>query len=60
MIATKYNMITQEPQNMQKDLRAMTDEVVPMKKAIPSVREVIVIEGPACLIARLTLSSAGK
>ena len=60
VIAIKYSMITQAPQNMQKDFNAITDEVVPMKKAIPSVREVIVIEGPACLIARLILSSALK
>ena len=60
VFAIKYSMITQAPQNMQKDFKAMTDEVMPMKKAIPSVREVIVIEGPACLIALLILSSAGR
>ena len=60
VIATKYSIITHIPLNMQKDDNAGTDEVMPIKKAILSVREVIVIEGPACLIARLTLSSAGK
>ena len=60
VIAIKYSIITQVPQNMQKDFKAITDEVVPIKNAIPSVREVIVIEGPACLIARLILSSGGK
>ena len=60
VIETRYSMITQAPQNMQKDFSAITEEVVPMKKAIPSVREVIVIEGPACLIARLILSSGVK
>ena len=38
------------PAMKQRDLIASNDDVDPMKKATASVTEVIVIEGPACLI----------
>lgn len=53
-------MITVTPQKMQKDLIASIDEVDPMKKAMPSVTDVIVIEGPACIIPFLILSEGGQ
>ena len=42
---------------MQKLCRAGILEVAPAKKAIASVNEVIVIDGPALVIASINLSS---
>ena len=53
-------MITVTPQKMQKDLMASIELVEPMKKAMQSVRDVIVIDGPACCIPRLMRSEGGK
>lgn len=40
-------MMMQKPAQKQKDDRASSEVVVPVKKAIAFVNEVIVIEGPA-------------
>ena len=53
-------MITVTPQKMQKDLIASMLDVDPIKKAMQSVSEVSVIEGPACCIPLLTRSDAGR
>ena len=52
--------MTVTPQNIQNDLIASMEFVDPMKKAMQSVSEVIVIEGPACCMPRLIRSEAGK
>ena len=53
-------MITVTAQKMQKALMASIELVDPMKNAMQSVRDVIVIEGPACCIPRLIRSEGGK
>ena len=53
-------MITVQPVKMQKDRIANMEEMEPIKKAIPSVNDVIVIDGPACNIALLIRSSGGR
>ena len=45
---------------MQKAFTDRSDEVDPMKNAMQSVSDVIVIEGPACIIARLIRSDTGR
>ena len=42
-------MTTQRPQKKQKLLRAAASLIDPMKNDSPSVTEVIVMEGPACI-----------
>ena len=53
-------MNTLMPENIQKLL--IPGKIVrdPRKKAMPSVTEVIVIDGPACIRPRLNRSSADK
>ena len=53
-------MITVQPVKMQKDRIANMEEMEPIKKAIPSVNDVIVIDGPACNIALFIRSSGGR
>ena len=53
-----YSMHTQHPQKKQKLLRAGELANDPMKNDIPSVTEVMVIEGPACVSPILNLSLA--
>ena len=50
--------MTQIPQYRQKLLRAGTVDIEPRKKASPSVIEVIVMDGPACVRPILNLSLA--
>ena len=50
-------MTTQHPQKKQKLLRAGELAIEPMKNERPSVTEVIVIEGPACVSPSLNLSN---
>ena len=54
----KYSIITQHPQKKQKLLKAGEFANEPIKKDRPSVTEVIVIEGPACVSPTLNLSLA--
>ena len=56
----KYSVITQIPAKMQKLLSPGKELSEPPKKAIASVIEVIVIEGPACLRPIMNLSFADK
>ena len=56
----KYSITTQHPQQKQKLLNAGELEIEPMKNEIPSVTEVIVIEGPANVRPILNLSFADK
>ena len=51
-------MITQHPQKKQKLLKAGELANEPIKNDIPSVTEVMVIEGPACVSPILNLSLA--
>ena len=60
VITLKYSIMTVTPQKTQKALIASIDDVVPMKNAMQSVREVIVMEGPACYMPLLIRSDAGK
>ena len=53
-------MTTQQPQKKQKLLNAAASEIDPIKNDIPSVTEVIVIDGPACMSPNLNLSLADK
>ena len=53
-------MITVTPQKMQKALIASIELVDPMKNAKQSVKEVIVMDGPACYIPRLMRFDGGK
>ena len=53
-------MIIVTPVNTQKDLTASMEDVDPIKKAIQSVIDVIVIEGPACFMPRLIRSPGGR
>ena len=53
-------MITQIPAKRQKLLRAGSVVKEPRKKAIASVIDVMVMEGPACVSPILNLSSANK
>ena len=52
-------MITAMPANVQKLLRAMMELIDPTMKAIASVSEVMVIDGPASAIANCDLFQAG-
>ena len=52
--------MTVTPQKTQKALIASIDDVVPMKNAMQSVREVIVMEGPACYMPLLIRSDGAK
>ena len=54
----KYSITTQQPQKKQKLLKAGEFANEPIKKDRPSVTEVIVIEGPACVSPTLNLSLA--
>ena len=56
----KYSMITHYPQKKQKLPKAGEFAREPMKKERPSVTEVIVIEGPACVSPSRNLSLALK
>ena len=60
VITLKYSIITVTPQKMQKALMANIELVEPIKKAMASVRDVIVIEGPACCMPRLMRSEGGR
>ena len=53
-------MSTQNPQNMQKLCNPGIGVKEPRKKAIPSVTEVIVIDGPASVSPILNRSFADK
>ena len=54
----RYSIITQHPQKKQKLPKAGELANEPMKKERPSVTEVIVIDGPACVSPALNLSLA--
>jgi hypothetical protein len=56
MLDTQRNMIPR-PANRQNEERASKDDVVPRKKAIEFVNEVIVTEDPACIMPSLIRSS---
>ena len=56
----KYSMITHYPQKKQKLPKAGEFAREPIKKERPSVTEVIVIEGPACVSPSRNLSFALK
>ena len=56
----KYSVITHRPEKMQKLLSAGSVVNEPRKKAIASVIDVIVIDGPACVNPILNLLSADK
>ena len=56
----KYNITTQQPQKKQKLARASEFDIEPIKNDMPSVIDVIVIEGPACVRPILNLSFAVK
>ena len=56
----KYSIVTQHPQKKQKLLSAGEFAKDPMKKDRPSVTDVIVIEGPACVSPNRNLSFADK
>ena len=56
----RYKQITQSPEKMQKLLIAGSDVIEPRKKAVASVIDVIVIEGPACIKPILNLSFTDK
>ena len=60
VMTLRYSIITVTPQKMQKALTASIELVDPIKNAMQSVRDVIVIEGPACCIPRLTRSDGDK
>ena len=53
-------MMIVTPVKMQNALIARREDVLPMKKARQSVSEVIVMDGPACLIASLIRLLAGR
>ena len=52
--------MTEKPAKRQKLFSAGMLEIEPMKNAIPSVTEVIVIDGPACVNPILKRSFADK
>ena len=54
------SITTQHPQKKQKLLRAAASLIEPMKNEIPSVTEVIVMDGPACIKPCLNLSFTGR
>ena len=54
----KYSITTQQPQKKQKLLKAAASDIDPMKNERPSVTDVMVIEGPACIRPILNLSLA--
>ena len=56
----KYSITTQQPQKKQKLPSAGELEIDPMKKDRPSVIEVIVIDGPACVSPTLNRSLAER
>ena len=56
----KYSITTQQPQKKQKLPRAGEFDIDPIKKDMPSVIDVIVIDGPACVRPILNLSFADK
>ena len=56
----RYSMMTVTPQKTQKAFTASSEVAEPTKKAMQSVSDVIVMEGPACIIARLRRSAGAK
>ena len=51
MVSTmKYSMMMHKAANWQKLFNAIRDVIEPSRKAKAFVKEVIVIEGPACMI----------
>lgn len=53
----KYSIRTPTPAKRQKLLRASKEVVAPIQNAITLVKEVIVMEGPACFNPSINLSS---
>ena len=60
VMTVRNSMITVTPQKIQKELMPSIVDVDPMKKAMQSVTDVIVIDGPACIIPFLILSEVGQ
>lgn len=59
-ILVRYSMIIPRPANKQKLERASSDPMHPKKNAMAFVKEVIVIDEPACCIPILILSETGR